>query len=163
MLLVDIYKVPAVVALGIVAGILIVAVFASLLRPPPRAVALEESASLRLTRRRFRKREREGGTRGRNALHFDRAAMRLRNSARDGESQPNAWNRLARGSGAPKWFEDVGEIFRRDADALVGTANSTPEALAESAAVISPPDGEYLIALLRRLFSTWPMRVGSQG
>lgn len=36
MLLADLYKVPTVIALGVVAGILIVAVIASLLRPPPR-------------------------------------------------------------------------------------------------------------------------------
>ncbi len=36
MLLADLYKVPTVIALGVVAGNLIVAVIASLLRPPPR-------------------------------------------------------------------------------------------------------------------------------
>ncbi len=39
MLLADVYKIPTVAALGIVAGILVMSVIASLLRPPP--VALE--------------------------------------------------------------------------------------------------------------------------
>ena len=41
MLLADIYKVPTVAALGIVAGILVVSVIASLLRPPPPTPPLE--------------------------------------------------------------------------------------------------------------------------
>jgi tellurite resistance protein TerC len=44
MLTADFYKVPTLVALGVVAGILVVSVIASLLRPPPREVATKRSA-----------------------------------------------------------------------------------------------------------------------
>jgi tellurite resistance protein TerC len=36
MLLVDVYKLPVAVALGVIAGILLIAVIASLMRPPQR-------------------------------------------------------------------------------------------------------------------------------
>ena len=44
MLTADFYKVPTLVALGVVAGILVVSVIASLLRPPPREAATKRSA-----------------------------------------------------------------------------------------------------------------------
>lgn len=44
MLTADFYKVPTLVALGVVAGILVVSVIASLLRPPPREAAAKRSA-----------------------------------------------------------------------------------------------------------------------
>jgi tellurite resistance protein TerC len=44
MLMADFYKVPTLVALGVVAGILVVSVIASLLRPPPREAATKRSA-----------------------------------------------------------------------------------------------------------------------
>jgi tellurite resistance protein TerC len=45
MLTADFYKVPTLVALGVVAGILVVSVIASLLRPPPREAATKRSAA----------------------------------------------------------------------------------------------------------------------
>jgi tellurite resistance protein TerC len=44
MLTADFYKVPTLVALGVVAGILVVSVIASLLRPPPREAATKRNA-----------------------------------------------------------------------------------------------------------------------
>ena len=106
--------------------------------------------------------DREHGSFARSTLQRDRTIVRLDDSACHRKPEPDAGYRIARYATAVEQLEYLLVLFGRNPQSLISHSKNDRSILAVDTDFDSAPFGEYLIALLTKLFMTCSIRSGSQ-